>query len=499
MSAPEADRIRPLRAEEIARWDREHDVVIVGFGAAGGSAAIEACRLGADVVVLERMSRGGGATALSTGLVYFGGGTEIQKACGFDDSVENMRAYVERAAGAHADPERIRLYCEDSVEHFEWLRSLGVEFKPSFHDHKVTHPTTDDSLVYTGNELAWPDGEVATPAPRGHKPAREGEAGGYLMEAILEAARDAGAGIVNDCMVERLVVDGTGRVVGVAARSFGEPLTVRARRGVLLAAGGFIANKEMLAQHAPDLLHCNYDVGTPGDDGRGIRMAMAVGAEAVNMSEGLILNSWYPPESHLEGILVDGRGQRFVNEDAYIGRTSDAMIRKADGVAYLIVDDEIYGQTQAFHKLAAVEETIEDLERALELPEGALVRTVAEYNRDASEGAGSSNGRGGRDRLFHKAPKWMRPLGSPPFAAVDCRVGRSIYGGLTLGGIAARATGEALDADGEPIPGLYVAGRTCAGLCREGRTYASGLSIGDATYFGRLAGRRLAAADSGSA
>ncbi len=484
MSASDNPSTLPLPVSEVSHWDRSHDVVVVGHGAAGGAAAIEACRAGADVVVLERMSRGGGATALSTGLVYFGGGTEIQKACGFEDSVEAMLAYVEKAAGDQADPERVRLYCENSVEHFEWFRALGVEFSPQFHDHKVTHPITDDSLVYTGNELAWPHAE-AQPAPRGHKPAQVGEAGGVLMEAILRGSEEAGAAVVNDCMVERLVVDAAGRVVGVCGRVFGEPLRVRARRGVLLAAGGFIANKEMLARHAPDLLHCNYEVGTASDDGRGIQMGTGVGAEAVNMSEGLFINSYYPPESHLKGILVDANGQRFVNEDAYVGRTSDAMIRKADGIAFLIVDDEIYGPTQALHKLAAVEETIEELERALDVPAGALVRTVELYNRDASRG---------EDPYFHKAAKWLRPLSAVPFAALDCRVGRSIYGGMTLGGLAARATGEALGSDGKPIPGLYVAGRNAAGLCRQGRTYASGLSIGDATYFGRLAGRQIASA-----
>ena len=144
MSRPDASPTRALRAESIARWDRVHDVVVVGQGAAGGAAAIEAARAGADVLVLERMTRGGGATALSTGLTYFGGGTRIQKACGFEDSVADMIAYVTLAAGPRAEPERVRLYCEESVEHFEWFRALGVEFKPSFVDDKLTHPFTDD-------------------------------------------------------------------------------------------------------------------------------------------------------------------------------------------------------------------------------------------------------------------------------------------------------------------------------------------------------------------
>jgi len=176
-----------------------------------------------------------------------------------------------------------------------------------------------------------------------------------------------------------------------------------------------------------------------------------------------------------------------VNEDAYLGRTSDAMLRKADGRAYFIVDDEIYqGRTQAFHKLAAVEESVEDLERALDMPSGELVHTVESYNRAAAEG---------RDPLFHKAAEYLRPLHAPPYAALDCTVENSIFGAFTLGGLSVRATGEVLTPEGQAIPGLYAAGRNTAGLTLEGRCYASGLSIGDATFFGRLAGRGAAAAD----
>jgi len=489
MSEPSTEPTRPSRprdAAQVARWDAVHDVVVVGHGVAGAAAAIEAARAGADTVVLERMSRGGGATALSTGITYFGGGTRIQRACGFEDSVEEMTRYVTLAAGADADPERVRLYCEESIEHFEWFCALGIEFNATYYPDKVTHPLTDDCLLYSGNEESYPFADQATPAPRGHKPARAGEAGGYLMEAFLRATDEAGAAVRNDCRVETLVQDRGGRVVGVVARQEGRELCLRARRGVVLCAGGFIMNREMVSRHAPALLRCNYPVATAGDDGAGIRMGQGVGGEAINMGEGLVLNSFYPPSSHLKGILVDGRGQRFVNEDAYIGRSSDAILYKAGGTAYLIVDDEIYGRTQAGHKLAAVEESIEGLERALGLPEGSLVHSVESYNRFAEAGS---------DPLFHKAPEHLRPLSAPPFAALDCSVDRSIFGVFTLGGLRARATGEVLTADGDEIPGLYAAGRTVAGLCREGRTYASGLSIGDASFFGRLAGRRVAAAE----
>ncbi len=477
---------RPLPLRQVACWNAEHDVVVVGQGVAGGAAAIEAARAGADTVVLERMTRGGGATALSTGITYFGGGTDIQRACGFEDSVEHMKAFVTLAAGEHADPERVRLYCEGSLEHFDWFRELGVDYNETFLEEKTTHPFTDDCLTYSGNEEAWPHREEARPVPRGHKPAREGEAGGFLMEAILQGTLDAGASVLNECRVERLVVDDAGRVVGVSALREREPFFVKARRGVILATGGFVFNREMLAKHAPQLLQCNYKVGTEADDGSGINMGLSVGAEAINMNEGLVLNAYYPPASHLKGVLVDGQGRRFVNEDSYLGRTSDAILNKADGRAWLIVDDEIYGQTQAFHKLAAVEDSFGALERALELPPDTLVATLRYYNRAAQRG---------EDPLFHKAAKHLKPLTEPPFGALDCSTGGSIFGVFTLGGLSVRASGDVLDPDNNAIPGLYAAGRCTAGLCREGRNYASGLSIGDGSFFGRLAGRTVAAAE----
>jgi 3-oxo-5alpha-steroid 4-dehydrogenase len=137
------------------------------------------------------------------------------------------------------------------------------------------------------------------------------------------------------------------------------------------------------------------------------------------------------------------------------------------------------------HKLAAVEESFEELERSLGMPEGELVHTVEVYNRHAAEG---------RDPLFHKAQAYCRPLTAAPFAAVDCTARGCIYGALTLGGLTTLATGEVVDADGRVIAGLYAAGRNAAGLCLEGRTYASGMSLGDVTFFGRVAGRRAAAA-----
>jgi succinate dehydrogenase/fumarate reductase flavoprotein subunit len=469
-----------ISATAVPRWDRHCDVLVVGFGGAGACAAIEAAAAGARTLVVERASGGGGTTALSTGVCYMGGGTRVQRACGFDDTVDDMIAYVRMAAGSGCDEERIRIFCEGSLEHFDWLCARGVEFKDAFEPEKTTHPFGEECLHFSGNEAAYPFADKARPVPRGHKPRRAGEAGAYLMQVLNRAAGDAGADVLYDCLARRLVQDGDGRVVGLVAGFEGDEIAVRADRGVILCAGGFIMNDALLAKHAPLLLECNYKAGSPGDDGSGILIGQGGGADAINMSEGLVLNAYYPPGSHAKGILVDANGQRFINEDAYIGRASEAMLRSAGGRAWLIVDNELWGKTQVPHRLAGVEETFADLERALAMPEGELVHTIAAYNRHAALGD---------DPLFHKAVEYLRPLQTPPYAALDCTTSGSIYGALTLGGLATTARAEVLDRDGRVIRGLFAAGRNAAGLCRQGSTYASGLSIADATFFGRVAGR----------
>jgi len=133
----------------------------------------------------------------------------------------------------------------------------------------------------------------------------------------------------------------------------------------------------------------------------------------------------------------------------------------------------------------AVEETIEELERALGLPQGELVHTVTTFNEHAARG---------EDPLFHKHADYLRPLQSPPYAALDCSLDGAVFAPFTLGGLDTKSTGEVLTVEGDIVAGLYAAGRNAAGLPRCGSTYASGMSIGCATFFGRRAGRAAAAA-----
>jgi len=476
---------QPRCVSTVDDWWGAFDVIVVGFGAAGGGAAIEAARAGAKTLIIERATRGGGATALSEGTIYMGGGTRVQKAAGFDDSVEDMTAHVSAAAGPASDPEKVRLYCENSLEHFDFFDSIGLEFKDTYYPEKVIWPPTDDCLIYSGNEQAHPFASQSRPVPRGHKPRREGSAGGYIMEQMIAAATQLGVTVQNETRVETLIRNESGRAVGVIALVEGEEVAIEATRGVILTTGGFIMNRTMLEQYAPDLARCKYPIGSDGCDGSGIRMGMGFGGAAINMHEGLMTTPFWPPTSHIKGIIVTRQGQRFINEDCYHGRVTDAIMQKADGSAFLIIDDSLYGQSMVPYPLAGVEESIGELETELGMPEGQLVRTIETYNRGAAKG---------EDPLFHKDSSYLTPLVNGPFAALDLSVDQASWAAFTLGGLNTKATGEVLTVDDEVVVGLYAAGRASAGLTRSGRHYASGMSIGGASFFGRMAGRQAAAA-----
>lgn len=469
---------------EVGRFDEEADVVVVGLGAAGASAAIEAARAGASVLALERASGGGGTSAMSGGVLYLGGGTPIQKACGYEDSPEEMFRYLMASLGPAPEEAKVRVYCQESVAHYEWLADLDIPFKASFYGGYSGEPPTDDGLVMSGSEDAWPFREIARPAPRGHCPRVPGAAGGFLMQKLLAAVARAGVAVRTDQRATALVQDADGVVVGVCVRAAGAEQTIRARRGVVLAAGGFIQDREMVRTHAPLLARCRFRVGAPGDDGSGIRMGLAAGGVAVHMEAGSISLPIVPPKGVLRGILVNAQGQRFVNEDAYQGRLGEFALLRQDGRAWLVLDDATFARPDVPREVAAVGETPDELERELGLPPGSLVATLALYNRFAAEG---------KDPLFHKGKDYLSPLIHPPYGALDCTADGSLYAAFTLGGLRTDVDGRVLAATGAPVPGLYAAGRTASGLSTGG--YSSGISLGDGTFFGRRAGRRAAGTD----
>jgi len=482
---------RPYPLARVERFDFETEVAIVGFGTAGSCAAIEAATAGAKVMLFEVTSGSGGAAALSGGELYVGGGggSLQQRTAGFEDRTEDFYQYLLMAGGPNADEAKVRLYADNALEHLDWVIAQGVPFKNSYVAERVMEPLTDDCLVWTGSEEAWPFAQAARPAPRGHTVQQEGwGAGKLLMDTLAKRVKTLDVDVRFDARALALIADDNGHVQGLVVRIDGQPRFVRARNGVVLCAGGFIMNREMVKRHAPLLLRADNPIGTV-DDGTGVRLGMSVGGAAINMSEGFATVPWYPPGSLVKGIFVNERGQRFINEDCYHGRVTQFILDQPGNHIWLLQDHETYApgllHENARIEIGAAADSWEEIERELKLPEGMLTATVAVYNRHAARG---------EDPLFHKAKKWLKPLDKPPFVALDCRIDHAQYTTFTLGGLDTLPTGEVLTESRDPIPGLYAAGRTACGLPRWGKGYSSGMSIADSTFFGRQAGRRAARA-----
>jgi succinate dehydrogenase/fumarate reductase flavoprotein subunit len=483
-------RTRKLR--DVTHWDRETDIAVVGFGAAGGCAAIEAADGGSEVIILELASASGGSTALSSAEIYMGGsgGTRVQQACGFHDSTQDMFQYMMMCAGPQADEEKIRNYCEHSCAHFQWLVDIGVPFKDSFHEERAIMCLTDDGLLYTGSEKAYPFAQQARPCPRGHNLFVEGDNGGPLFMKVLNDNVDKRPKIEveYESRVLTLIVDEDDTVVGLVVRQNQQEKNIRTRQAVILCAGGFVMNEDMVKKYAPMLTAGTTPIGNPGDTGAGILMGMAAGGAAINMHEGFISLPYYPPASMTSGIAINDKGQRFINEDVYHGRLGAFALRQEAQRLYFIVTVEQYGDYEQVSYLGApvagTGETVAELERELGLRENSLGQTLEVYNSDCARG---------KDTLFHKATEWLVPL-EPPLVALDITPGRGAFVPyFTLGGLDTLPTGEVVDPQRQTIGGLYAAGRTACGVVRRAEGYSSGMSVGDASFSGRLAGQAAAA------
>jgi 3-oxo-5alpha-steroid 4-dehydrogenase len=463
------------------------DVVVVGFGIAGGCAALEAARAGARVLLLERAAVHGGTSSMSGGHFYLGGGTAVQRATGQNDSPDEMYEYL-LAVSRDPEPEKIRAYCDGSVEHFDWLEALGFEFERSFYPEKAVIQPGTEGLMYSGNENVWPFRDRATPAPRGHKVPVPGDTEGakLVMDLLRTRVEEAGVEVRYETGATGLVLEEDGSVVGLAWRHFAETGLV-ATRAVVLAAGGFVMNADMVAEHTPALGSKLFTLGSTYDDGLGIRLGASAGAELKHMEQPFVTAPFYPPSSLVTGVIVNKLGQRFVAEDSYHARTSGFVMEQPDAAAYLIVDSEHIEHPQMpLAPFIDGWETVPEMEAGLGLPEGSLVATLERYNEHAARG---------EDPDFHKHPDWLAPQSTGPWGAYDLTLGQALYAGFTLGGIRTSVDGEALRPDGSAIGGLYAAGACASNLAQDGKGYASGTQLGEGSFFGRRAGRHAARRD----
>ena len=468
---------------DITEWSDDVDVVVVGFGIGGGCAAVSAAARGARVLVLERAAVAGGTTALAGGHFYLGGGTAVQQATGHADSAEEMYKYL---VAMSRDPEhdKIRAYCEGSVEHFDWLEELGVHFERTYYPEKAVIQPNTEGLMYTGNEKVWPYKDMAVPAPRGHKVPVPGDTQGAAMvvDLLLKRAAELGVQIRYETGATNLIVE-DGAVIGVAWKSFGATGAVRAP-SVVIAAGGFVMNPDMVAKFTPELAEKLFVLGNTYDDGLGIRLGVSAGAATKHMDQSFITAPVYPPAILLTGIIVNKLGQRFVAEDSYHSRTSGFVMDQPDSAAYLIVD-EAHLQRPTFPLIKFIDgwETVAQMEADLGMPAGNLVATLDRYNEYAAKG---------EDPDFHKQPEFLAPQDHGPWAAFDLSLGKAMYSGFTVGGLATSVDGQVLRDDGSVIAGLYAAGACASNIAQDGKGYSSGTQLGEGSFFGRRAGAHAA-------
>ncbi len=524
-----------------AHWDDEVDVAVVGFGAAGACAALEAAQNGARVAALDRF-HGGGATAVSGAVIYAGGGTPYQQAAGYDDTPEEMYRYLKLEVGDCVSDATLRRFCEESRANIAWLEEAGVPFEASLCPFKTSYPTDDYYLYFSGNEqVSWYRAE-AKPAPRGHRAKGPGISGLALFRGLENATQAQGIVLRTQTQVQSLVFSQTGRIIGVEGRSLPSgsrwasihgrlsrinakaatyapplakqltailerimdchtrPYRLRAHKGVILAAGGFAFNREMLAEHAPLYLRC-LPLGTAGDDGAGIRLGKSAGGATARMERVSAWSFYVPPEVLMQGVLVNRQGERICNEELY-GATQAELIAAHGGDAYLVFDSrthreglrQLWDQAAAFQLLYMLpalflgrkkEPSLPALAAKLGMPLTQLQATMTAYNTTAERGAPDPLG---------KSPERFVPQDRPPFYAIDCSLDWTKgvpCTAMTLGGLVVdEHTGQVLSADGSAIEGLYAAGRNAVGICSQ--LYVSGLSIADCVFSGRRAGRHVA-------
>jgi 3-oxo-5alpha-steroid 4-dehydrogenase len=243
----------------------------------------------------------------------------------------------------------------------------------------------------------------------------------------------------------------------------------------------------MLADHAPWYMD-GFGLGGPhlGDDGSGIRMGVALGADAFNMSFASPWNFIYAPGELCKAVLVDGRGARFVAESSYGADIGDAVFRRTGGVGWLVMNQAVWEEADAAGAVIsqpdATADTLEELAEQLGLNVAVFLNTMAFYNEHAAAG---------EDPLFHKHAEYLAPMESGPYMAFDYGIAKGIPF-ITLGGLRANMDGQILDVYGEKIEGLYGAGRVAPGLSQE--YYVSGSAVADCTFWGRVAGRAASAA-----
>ncbi|QCS76608.1 flavocytochrome c [Lactiplantibacillus plantarum subsp. plantarum] len=439
-----------------------YDVVIIGSGGAGLTAAIQAHELGLNPVILEKMPKiGGNTTRASSGMNA--AETNVQLHHHIVDSFGDFYGETLKGGGGMNNQALLKFFTEHSALAIDWLADHGIKL---------------DDLTITGGMSVM----------RTHRPSSMAPIGGFLVTELLKQVAADQLPLFTDVKVDELLVE-AGKSSGVKATTPDGAVTITAG-AVLLATGGFGANKTLLGQYRDDLK--NYQTtNQPGATGDGILLAQAIGAKLVDMDQVQVHPTVQQDTDHAyligeavrgEGaILVDNQGARFVNELDTRKNVTAAIDQLGGTGAYLIFDRGIRDRVKAveFYDHIGLVKTGTDLETlatATGLDAATLKQTVADWNQAVANH---------NDAAFNRTTGMDRDIAAGPFYSIH--IAPAVH--YTMGGIAINPATQVLNQDERPIAGLFAAGEVVGGL--HGNNRIGGNSIAETVIFGRQAGQQM--------
>lgn len=439
-----------------------YDIVVVGAGGAGMTAALEAKAAGMNPVILEKMPVAGGNTSkASSGMNA--SETKFQKEQGISDN--NDLFYEETLKGGHNtnNKDMLHFFVDNSAKAIDWLDSIGI---------------TLNNITITGGMSE----------KRTHRPKDGSAVGYYLVTGLLKNVQEKGIPIFVNADVKDITIE-NGKATGVKAAFSQHGEKTIAAKSVVITAGGFGANMNRIAQVRPDLKGY-VTTNQSGSTGDGISMIEKVGGTTVDMGQIQVHPTVQQENSYLIGevvrgegaILVNSQGKRFVNEMAARDSVTAAITKLPEKNAFLIFDAGVRSRAKAieqYEKMGFVKtkDSVKALAEEIKVPAEQLQKTLDTWN-DAVKNK--------KDTEFDRKTGMDHDLSAAPFYAI--RIGPGIH--YTMGGVQINTNTEVLDKDGSPIPGLFAAGEVTGGLHGENRI--GGNSIAEIIIFGRQAGIKSA-------
>ncbi|HET9875732.1 MAG TPA: FAD-binding protein [Mycobacterium sp.] len=544
-------------------WDHEVDFLVVGSGCGGLTAALAAAGQGLDTLIIEKASVYGGSTALSGGNIWVPNNPTLRRA-GLQDSRADVRAYLDAVVGDRVPAANIDAFIDNGPRameflertsphlRFQWctgysdyhpeapggrvrgrtIEPLPFDLKKLGADEKLLRRAalaTPAGLYITSKEFArlnmvmrtWAGRRAAAwagwRAVKGMMLRRHMDTlGRALIGRLRLAVKEAGIPLWLDTPMRSLITDDTGAVIGVHAQRGGAAVRIRARRGVLLATGGFEHNTEMRKQHLREGGKDNYSAGSVDNTGDGILAGQALGGAVDVMDDAWWMPAFQRPDGAMSvlvsersipgSFIVDQTGRRFTNEAAPYVTFVHAQLAGQHHPIWFIFDGraknrypfggvmpgqkfpENWFSSGVMHRAG----TIEELASAMGVPAAQLRAAVDRFNGFARHGADADFGRGqSAYDNYYGDPTLPQPtmdvIDRAPYYAVRIQAGDL----GTKGGLVCSDAAQVLRASGRVIDGLYATGNTSAAVMGNGYAGA-GATIGPAMVFGFIAARHAA-------